>query len=75
MERTKTESDLIFDVFTNDDLPLGMSPGCAGMRCGNGRVAIARSRDCPDSDVADLKAGYENDWREYQQQLAAESQN
>lgn len=64
MERPETAQGPTFVEIVGEASPPGVPP-CAGTGPNkDGQVVIARTSDCPDSDVAALKAQIEREWRE-----------
>ena len=68
MEQTETKRSLIFeihDVSPKLQWPADAPGQCVGKRSGIRTVHIARSPDCTEADVDDMKERFENDWKEW----------
>jgi len=63
----QTRRSLIFDIRVVQDWPGVSMPSCVSRaHYAEGLVDITRRPDCPEEDLADLKAWPEKGWQEYQ---------
>jgi len=61
MEQAK--QGLTFEITVAKEWPDGMRPGCMCRPPEYGRVAILKHPDCPEADLADMKARFERVWQ------------